>query len=141
MTKSLSMKSCLLFAAATISISVAAGAQNARFARADLAALHKQLDAIAAAHRGVLGYSIINLDTGERLSLRGDETFSTASLVKVPILVTLYDLAEKKKLSLDDPLTMLKVDQVPGSGVLQFMHPGMTLSVHDAASLMIISNT
>jgi len=52
--------------------------------------------------------------------------------------VTLYDLAEQKQLSLDDPLTVLKIDQVPGSGVLQFMHPGMTLSVHDAAALMII---
>ena len=109
-----------------------------RFVRADTAALHRSLDALAAAHRGVLGYSVWNLDTGERLSLRGDETFPTASLIKVPILVTLYDLADKKQLSLDDPLTVLKIDQVPGSGVLQFMHPGMSLSVHDAASLMII---
>jgi beta-lactamase class A len=41
-------------------------------------------------------------------------------------------------LSLDDPLTVLKIDQVPGSGVLQFMKPGMTLTVNDAANLMII---
>jgi Beta-lactamase class A len=109
-----------------------------QFTRADTASLHRTLDAIAAAHHGVLGYSVLNLDTGERLSLRGDETFSTASLIKVPILVTLYDLAEKQQLSLDDPLTVLKIDQVPGSGVLQFMHPGMSLSVHDAAALMII---
>jgi beta-lactamase class A len=67
-----------------------------------------------------------------------DETFSTASLIKVPILVTLYDLAEQKQLSLDDPLTVLRIDQVPGSGVLQFMHPGMSLSVGDAAKLMIV---
>jgi beta-lactamase class A len=108
------------------------------FTRADTSNLRRSLDAIAAAHHGVLGYSIHNLDTGERLSLRGDETFSTASLIKVPVLVTLYDLVDKKQLSLDDPLTVLKIDQVPGSGVLQFMHPGMSLSVHDAASLMII---
>jgi beta-lactamase class A len=118
--------------------SMAAAQSPKTFTRADTTALHKQLDAIAAAHHGVLGYSISNLDTGERLSLRGDETFSTASLIKVPILVTLYDLAEKKQLSLDDPLTVLKIDQVPGSGVLQFMHPGMSLSVHDAAALMIV---
>jgi len=114
------------------------GAPLKAFVRADTSALRRQLDAIANAHRGVLGYSVSNLDTGERLSLRGDETFSTASLIKVPILVTLYDLAEQKQLSLDDPLTVLKIDQVPGSGVLQFMHPGMSLSVHDAASLMIV---
>jgi beta-lactamase class A len=100
--------------------------------------LRRTLSSIVSAHHGVVGYSVMNIDTGERLSLRGDETFSTASLIKVPILVTLYDLAEKKMLSLDDPLTVLKIDQVPGSGVLQFMKPGMTLTVNDAANLMII---
>ena len=90
--------------------------------RPDTAALHKQVDEIGAAHHGVLGYSVSNLDTGERLSLRGDETFLTASLIKVPILVTVYDLAEQKQLSLDDPLTVLKIDQVAGSGVLGTEH-------------------
>ena len=133
------MKRWLTSSASMLGMAAAVHAQSpTSFARADTAALHRTLDAIAAAHHGVLGYSVINLDTGERLSLRGDETFPTASLIKVPILVTLYDLAEKKELSLDDPLTVLKIDQVPGSGVLQFMHPGMELSVHDAAALMSI---
>ena len=125
-------------AVAVVVVGAVATRAAAQFARADTAALRRTLDGIAKAHHGVLGYSVMNLDTGERLSLRGDETFSTASLIKVPILVTLYDLAEKKQLSLDDPLTVLKIDQVPGSGVLQFMQPGMTLSVNDAASLMIV---
>jgi beta-lactamase class A len=109
-----------------------------QFTRADTAALRRTLDGIANAHRGVLGYSINNIDTGERLSRRGDETFSTASLIKVPILVTLYDLVAQNQLSLDDPITVLKIDQVPGSGVLQHMKPGMTLTVNDAAKLMTI---
>jgi beta-lactamase class A len=125
-----------IIALTTLAVSIARA--QTPFARADTAALHKQLDAIAAAHHGVLGYSISNLDTGERLSLHGDETFPTASLIKVPILVTLYDQVEQKQLSLDDPLTVLKIDQVPGSGVLQFMHSGMSLSVRDAAVLMSV---
>ena len=106
--------------------------------RADTVPLHRTLDSLTHHYRGVLGYSINNLDTGERLSMRGDETFPTASLIKVAILVTLYDLAEKGMVSLDDPLTLLKIDQVPGSGVLQYMHPGLTLTVRDAAVLMSI---
>jgi beta-lactamase class A len=47
-----------------------------------------------------------------------------------------YDLVEQKKLSLDDPLTLLAIDKVPGSGNLQFMHDGAALTVHDAAWLM-----
>ena len=107
-------------------------------ATADTLGLHRTLDSLVKHYHGVLGYSIHNLDTGERLTLRGDETFPTASLIKVPILVTLFDLADKGMISLDDQLTLLKIDQVPGSGVLQFMHPGMTLSVRDAAVLMSI---
>lgn len=105
--------------------------------RADTAALRHKIDSIADAHHGVIGYSIIDIDNNVRMSRRGDETFPTASLIKVPILVTVYDLVAKGQLSLSDPLTVLKIDQVGGSGVLQYMHNGMVLSVEDAAWLMI----
>ncbi len=112
-----------------------AGAQIAPV-RADTALLRHTLDSLADMHHGVVGYSIIDLDTGDTLSRRGDETFPTASLIKVPILVTLYDLVAKHQISLDDPLTLLDIDKVPGSGSLQFMHDGATITVHDAAWLM-----
>jgi beta-lactamase class A len=121
-----------IIAALLVAPSVA-GAQ-----RADTIPLHRTLDSLSHHFHGVLGYSIDNLDTGERLTRRGDETFPTASLIKVAILVTLYDLVDKGMVSLDDQLTLLKIDQVPGSGVLQYMHPGMTLTVRDAAVLMSI---
>lgn len=105
--------------------------------RADTASLRRVLDSIADAHHGVVGYSVIDLDNDARLSRRGDETFPTASLIKVAILVTAYDLVSKGDLSLDDPLTVLKIDQVPGSGIAQFLHNGAILTVHDAAWLMI----
>jgi beta-lactamase class A len=108
----------------------------ATFARADTASLHRTLDSLASAHHGVVGYTVYNVDTGERLERRADETFSTASLIKVAILVTVFDLVEQGQLSLDDPLTLLKIDKVPGSGTLQFMHDGATLTVRDAAWLM-----
>jgi beta-lactamase class A len=122
------------------------GGQSARapappsFARADTARLHRTLDSLASAHHGVVGYSVRNVDTGERVERRGDETFPTASLIKVPILVTVFDLVEQGKLSLDDPLTLLAIDKVPGSGNLQFMHDGATLSVRDAAWLMSVTS-
>jgi beta-lactamase class A len=114
---------------------VSAGAPVS-FARADTTALRRTLDSLASRHRGVVGYTVHDLDTGERLERRGDETFPTASLIKVSILVTVFDLVEKKQLSLDDPLTVLKLDKVPGSGQLQFLHDNATVTVRDAAWLM-----
>jgi beta-lactamase class A len=114
----------------------AAGAGAIVYARSDTAALHRTLDSLANQHRGIVGYTVHNVDTGERLERRGDETFSTASLIKVPVLVTVYDLVERKQLGLDDPLTVLRIDKVPGSGQLQFLHDNAVVTVHDAAWLM-----
>lgn len=114
-----------------------ASAAPTSFTRADTAKLHHTLDSLANAHHGVVGYTVHNIDTGERMELRGDETFPTASLIKVPILVTVYDLVDKGQLALDDPITLLAIDKVPGSGLLQFMHDRSIVTVHDAAWLMI----
>ncbi|MFN2635420.1 MAG: serine hydrolase [Gemmatimonadaceae bacterium] len=128
---------------ALIAIACAASAQRTDTTRillqpvhADTAVLRHRLDSIADAHHGVVGYSVIDLESGARLSRRGDETFPTASLIKVAILVTVYDLVAKGQLSLDDPLTVLRIDQVPGTGVIQYLHNGTILTIRDAAWLM-----
>jgi beta-lactamase class A len=127
----------LIILPASLPAQAPASAPEARtFVRADTARLHRTLDSLAAAHRGVVGYAVHNLDTGERISRRGDEKFPTASLIKVAVLVTLYDLIDKGLMSPDDRLTLTKVDKVPGSGTLQFMHDGIELTVRDAAWLM-----
>jgi beta-lactamase class A len=100
------------------------------------AALRRTVDSLAAAHRGVVGYSITNLETGEHLERKGDETFPTASLIKVPILVTLFALAEQRLLSLDDPIVLTNLDKVGGAGELQFLRAPLTLRLWDVAWLM-----
>ena len=126
----------MLLAAPGCAAGQGAAPRPTSFQRADTAALHRTLDSLAGAHRGVVGYTVHNLDTGERFERRGDETFPTASLIKVPILVTVFDLVEKAQLQLDDKLTVLKIDKVPGAGQLQFMHDNAVITVRDAAWLM-----
>ncbi|HMN08147.1 MAG TPA: class A beta-lactamase-related serine hydrolase [Gemmatimonadaceae bacterium] len=127
--------------AALASLLLAAGRADAQAPAAgtplpDTAALRRALDALADAHHGVVGYAVRDIDAGATISRRGDETFPTASLIKVPILVTVYDLVARGMLSLDDRLTVLGIDKVPGSGTLQFMHDGIEVTVRDAAWLM-----
>lgn len=119
---------------AAVPMTVMAQTPQSAFARAD-ASLGRRLDSLAKAHRGQIAYTVHNIDTGERFEQRGDEAFPTASLIKVPLLVTLYDLVEKKNISLDDPIRVLKIDQVPGSGMLQHLHDGIEITVADAAWL------
>ncbi len=128
-----------LLAAGVVASAPSAQAQRTQPARAvatDTAALRGTLDRLADAHRGVVGYTVRDLDAGWELSRRGDEPFPTASLIKVPILVTVFDLVEQGRLSLDDRINVLPIDVVPGAGMLQHLHPGITITVRDAAWLM-----
>lgn len=106
-------------------------------AQADTAALRRSIDQATRGYEGVVGVSLRNLATGESLSIRGSETFPTASLIKVAVLVALLDEVAKGSIRLDEPLTMIARDRVGGSGVLQYLHPGLELTVEDAARLMI----
>ena len=129
------MRATLLTALLVSPALLAAQTPQSAFTRAD-ASLGRRLDSLAKAHRGQIAYTVHNLDTGERFESRGDEPFPTASLIKVPILVTLYDLVEKGSISLDDPIRVLRIDKVPGSGMLQHLHDNIEITVRDAAWLM-----
>jgi len=106
-------------------------------ATARMTRLAAALDSMSAAHRGVVGYAVQVLETGERIERRGDEPFPTASLIKVPVLVALFEQVEKGAISLDDPVRVAKVDKVPGSGILQSLHDNIEVTVRDLAHLMI----
>jgi beta-lactamase class A len=128
---------CATFSAAQAPRGAPSAPKPESFARADSAALRRTLDSISDAHHGVVGYSIVNLDTGERLSRRGDEPFPTASLIKVPIAVALMEQVAAGQVSLDDRITVLRIEKVPGAGILQFLHDGAEITIRDAAWLML----
>ena len=100
--------------------------------------LRQPLEQRLASHQGVVGLYVKDLTTGETLSIRGSERFPSASVIKVPILVELFQQVERGPLELSDPLVLLAADQRPGSGVLQFLNTPHSLTVGDAATLMII---
>jgi beta-lactamase class A len=116
----------------------AAAQAGSNRASTDTAALRRTIENAAAGYQGIVGVSVRNLATGESLSIRGGETFSSASLIKVAVLIALLDEVQKGTMRLDEPLSMLARDRVGGSGVLQHLHPGLQLTVEDAARLMII---
>ncbi len=127
----------LLLSATVLAAQPPRAPKPAAYVRADTAALHRRLDSLSDAHHGVVGYSLINLETGERLSRRGDEPFPTASLIKVPIAVALMEQVAAGQLSLDDRITVLRIEKVPGAGLLQFLHDGAEITIRDAAWLML----
>jgi beta-lactamase class A len=89
-----------------------------------------------AEHRGVAGVVVLDSHTGEFLSIRGEEPFPSASVIKVPILFEVMYRVEEGGWDLDDPVTMLELDRAPGAGILQHLSAPFSLTVRDAALLM-----
>jgi beta-lactamase class A len=106
-------------------------------ATADTAGLRARLESLAADHDGVVGISVRNLETGESISIRGDETFPSASLIKVAVLVTLLDEVAAGRVELAERSTLIARDRVGGTGILRHMAPGLAPTLEDLAWLMI----
>jgi beta-lactamase class A len=105
-------------------------------APADTARLRRALDEAMRGYGGVAGVSVLNLNTGERVSIRGGEKYPSASLIKVAVLVALLDQVHRGSIGLNERIPMLRRDRVGGSGVLQYMDGGLQPTVADAAWLM-----
>ena len=87
---------------------------------------------------GILGVHILDLTTSHSLSLNADETFPTASTIKIAILAELFRQAQQGKLNLSDSHTLQSSDLVGGSGIAGALTPGVTkLTLRDVAALMI----
>jgi beta-lactamase class A len=80
----------------------------------------------------------VDLKSGEALSIRGDEPYPSASIIKLPVLVELFQQVEAGRLRLEDPILLIDADKVPGSGVLQHLSTPHQMTIGDAALLMII---
>ncbi|MEM0963876.1 MAG: serine hydrolase [Bacteroidota bacterium] len=69
------------------------------------AALQAEVEQLAQGFDGVVGVYVRHLPTGREASLRPDERFPTASMVKVPILVAVFEQIERGQLAMDGELT------------------------------------
>jgi beta-lactamase class A len=108
-------------------------------AGADDKTLEAKVASLAKAHKGQVAVAVKNLKTQEVFTLNGDERMTTASLIKLPVMVETYWQVAEGKVKLETPVTLKKDDMVPGSGVLtQHFSPGATFSLRDAVRLMIV---
>jgi len=133
------MRVCSIFAVAFgAQLAALAGAPTTACAQAiDWAGMKAQLEARIATHKGQVGLAVIDLASAETLSIRGDERFPTASNIKIAVLLELFTQVERGRISLSDPLTLLKIDQIGGSGILQYFDTPLELTVKDAATFMV----
>jgi reactive intermediate/imine deaminase len=86
------------------------------------------------------GVYVKHLATGEEASVRADESFSSASVIKIPIMIRAFQLADRKMLDLAERVTIRRADLRDGSGVLQFHDLGLAPTYRDLITQMVITS-
>jgi beta-lactamase class A len=102
--------------------------------------LQRLLEADLARFPGRAGLWVKHLTTGEEAGVRADDTFNSASVIKIPVLVLAYQLVEKGTLALEERLTIRKEDIRGGSGIFRHHDLGLQPTFRDVLMQMIITS-
>ncbi len=87
---------------------------------------------------GVYGVAAKDLSSGATYELRADEVFSTASVIKVPIMIELFRRVAEGSLSMDERLELVASERVGGAGLLWEFASGLQPTLHDLCVAMIV---
>jgi beta-lactamase class A len=80
-----------------------------------------------------------NLDIGESVGIRQAEPVRTASTIKLPILLAVFDQVGAGKAKWNEPLTVTPQEKVSGSGIIgSELSDGVQLPLSDVVHLMIV---
>ncbi|HEV2829528.1 MAG TPA: serine hydrolase [Pyrinomonadaceae bacterium] len=101
-------------------------------------ALDQRVRAEVSQFKGKVNVFAKNLDTGTVYELAGDEGVSTASTIKIAIMVEAFARVSEGKAKWTDELVLTKEKKVGGSGILNEFGDGLRLTLRDAVTLMMI---
>jgi len=85
---------------------------------------------------GTVGVSLVGPD-GDAWHQHGDRVFNAASTFKIAVMIAAYRQIDAGQWSLHEPYTLVEADRTGGSGVLNHMQAGATVTFHDLVYLMI----
>ena len=125
---------CLLLVSLAMISAHPVSAQDA----ASAATLAAQVKAIAAEHHGDVAVYAENLQTHETVSLSPETPVQTASVIKLAILYEALEQVRAGRAHFSDRITLAAGDQVQGSGLLHLLDAPLTITLHDALTLMVI---
>ncbi|MDO8551380.1 MAG: serine hydrolase [bacterium] len=86
--------------------------------------------------KGGFGVYVFNLTTKQTYGLSEDEVFMAASLIKLPVLLVLYQEAEAGRIDLDAKYVLKQADKQGGAGSMQYKPAGTVYTYRKMAELM-----
>jgi beta-lactamase class A len=118
--------------------SLSAAQDRSELATTFAKAFSSKLDAIASSVDGVIGYTVVDITSGDRFERLQTTTFPTASTIKLTVLYELFKQAEEGRIALDEVRPLDRAHAVPGGLLYELTTP--SLSPRDLAVAMIVQS-
>lgn len=99
--------------------------------------LEKKIRSLVDSFHGTAGIYVRNLKTGREASVNGDSLFPTASIIKIPIMVGIFNAIEQGQFTYHQALLYRDSAARGGSGLMQFFKDSTSTDLATAVSLMI----
>jgi len=81
-----------------------------------------------------------HLTTGESAGIQDTELLNSASVIKLPVLVLAFQMADRGELKLDERITITKEDFRGGSGIFRYHDTGLQPTFRDVLLQMVITS-
>ena len=104
------------------------------------AALQNLVTRTAAEFPGKAGIWVRRLTTNETAGVREGEIFNSASVIKIPVLVLAFQMADKGAIDLGERITIRKGDIRGGSGIFRYHDTGLQPTFRDVLLQMVITS-
>jgi len=100
--------------------------------------LDAELSRITGSVNATWGIYAKSLERGEEIAIDADRQMDTMSVIKIPLMIEVFQQVKDGAIALDTRYTVTKEDMLPGTGVLRSLDPGAVVTVRDLVTLMII---
>lgn len=100
--------------------------------------LQSQIEHIIAQSGAEMGVAIHHIESGEEIQINAERLFPMASVLKIPVLAEAMAQLADNRFRLTDRWTLTDAEKNLGSGVLPFFEAGLSPTVLDLLTLMII---
>ena len=100
--------------------------------------LEQAVTPLVAPFSGRVAVALQSFQSAESYTLNATRTLAAASLIKLPLLVHALSEVAQRRLDLGERYLMNDADRVGGSGILHVLSGGLSLTLHDLLTLMIV---
>lgn len=104
-----------------------------------MAKLRSEIVKISKDVKGQIGLYMKHVESGQEIAIDADKIFPLGSVFKIALMLEVYRQADEGLISMDERLKLESRNLCIGTGILQYLSPGLELTVKDLVTLMIVA--